>query len=71
MAVTNSDKSSVKVATRFLLEVTKRAFQQKVHSSLTLRCQINEESQNKSRVGDLCQIEKKTAEGGSIFENIR
>ena len=49
MTVTNSDKSSVSVATRFLLKVTKRTFQQKVHSSLALRCQINEGSQNKRR----------------------
>ena len=49
MTVTNSDKSSVSVAIRFLLKVTKRTFQQKVHSSLTLRCRINWESQNKPR----------------------
>ena len=36
MTVTNSDKSSVSVATRLLLKGTKRTFQQKVHSSLTL-----------------------------------
>ena len=41
--------SSVKVATRFLLKVTKRTFQQKVHSSLTLGRRINKGSQNKPR----------------------
>ena len=40
MTVTNTDKSSVSVATRFLFKVTERTFQQKVHSSLNLRCQI-------------------------------
>ena len=49
MTVTNSDKSSVSVATRFLLKVTKRTFQQKVNSSLTLRCRINGGCQNKRR----------------------
>ena len=49
MTVTNSDKSSVSVATRFLLRVTKRTFLQKVHSSLTLGCQINEGTQDKQR----------------------
>ena len=39
--VTNSDKSSVSVTTRFLLKVTKKTFQQKVYSSLNLRCRIN------------------------------
>ena len=47
MTVTNSDKNSVSVATRLLLKVTKRTFQQKVHSSLALRCRINGGSQNK------------------------
>ena len=49
MTVTNSDKRSVSVATRLLLKVTKRTFQQKVHSSLTLGRRINEGSQNKRR----------------------
>ena len=35
MTVTNSDKISVIVATEFLLKVTKRTFQRKVHSSVT------------------------------------
>ena len=49
MRVINSDKSRVSVATRFFLKLTKRTFQQKVHSSLTLMCRINGESQNKRR----------------------
>ena len=35
MAVTDSDENVGTVATRFLLKVTKRSFQQKVHSSVT------------------------------------
>ena len=49
MTVTNSDKNSVSAATRFSFKVIKRTFQQKVHSSLTLRCGINGGSQNKRR----------------------
>ena len=51
MTVTNTDKISISVATRFLLKVTKRTFQQKMHSSLTLGCRINEGRQNKRRDG--------------------
>ena len=39
--VTNSGKNSVIVATRFLLQVTKRIFQQKVHSSVTCFKKVN------------------------------
>ena len=42
MTITNSGESSVSVGTRVLLKVTKRTFQQKLHSSLTLGCGINE-----------------------------
>ena len=49
MTVKNSDKNSISVATRFFLKVTKRTFQQKVHSYLTLRCRINGGSHNKRR----------------------
>ena len=50
MAVTNSGKSSVSVGSRFLLKVTKKTFQQKLHFSLTLRCRINRGvGQNKRR----------------------
>ena len=35
MTLTNSDKNSVIVATRILLKVTKKTFQQKGHSSVT------------------------------------
>ena len=47
--VKDSDKNLVSVATRFLLNIAKRAFQQKVHSSLNLRCRINGGSQDKPR----------------------
>ena len=66
MTVTNSDKSSVSVATRCLLKVTKRTFQQKVHSSLTLRCRITGGVKINGGVGDLLI----NGEAGSIFQNI-
>ena len=49
MVVRKSGKSSVSVATRLFLKVTKRTFQHKVHFSFTFMCQINEENQNKPR----------------------
>ena len=35
MKLGNSDNNSVILATRFLLKVTKKTFQQKVHSTVT------------------------------------
>ena len=52
MTVTDSDKSSVSVVTRFLLKATKRIFQQKVDASLSLRCQMNGGVKINGGVGD-------------------
>ena len=47
ITVTNSNKGSVSVTIKFLFKVTKKTFQEIVHSSLTLEGRINKVSQHK------------------------
>ena len=54
MTVTNSDKSSVSVATRLLLKVNKKTFQQKCILLIFLGAKETSEVKINGGVGDLC-----------------